>query len=596
MSPGTHSTIAAGQRLRAALTDTQIQSLLGVVTEAGFLAGLDDRLRAADPDLADTIRRLLAAVPAAQSRVTPSDQKARETWDDLWGKWQDCVSELGDEHGAYANHEEHWHPPYFDPYALSDDLEKAAGPMLEWIERAFPLVQKPDLFDEAFAEMERGIASYPDWVQMNEECCSLGPQATACVLRWIWCGLANKPTPGVRLVDRLRAMEVEHENVRLNAEALFDFLANLSEECCRAIHAHLREPAFADAVADTRSLWHRIQCEYDKRFDSPAFLRTCEQHLSVNWRYGEPLISDARSRGNFAQAERFVELTLASLLRLAPDEPWHPEDCLLPENPYCHPEGEDVALLTLLEQWESIATARRKPARVASCRLQRALLKSPEHWTAVLKAFDEFQHDGGSRAAADRLFAEWRERMVKACAQHEEAKLPAKDSWVYWLIQARRDPVAQKDAFFEHADLWLECCQEHAAFFAKYWRSLALFTHSLPAYERLKEECPAFHSHALAPASNVSPGLAASIREALEFLGETAARLDPMRVWRKHLHTLVSVPGQNGSYYRDQALWMKALSEVNRAGYDKLLAEWKVEFRRRRNLWAEMAAVKCPEC
>ncbi len=39
---------------------------------------------------------------------------------------------------------------------------------------------------------------------------------------------------------------------------------------------------------------------------------------------------------------------------------------------------------------------------------------------------------------------------------------------------------------------------------------------------------------------------------------------------------------------------MKALSEVNRARYDKLLAAWKVEFRRRRNLWAEMATAKCP--
>jgi hypothetical protein len=39
---------------------------------------------------------------------------------------------------------------------------------------------------------------------------------------------------------------------------------------------------------------------------------------------------------------------------------------------------------------------------------------------------------------------------------------------------------------------------------------------------------------------------------------------------------------------------MKALSEVNPASYDKVLARWKTEFRRRRNLWAEMASVQCP--
>ena len=35
---------------------------------------------------------------------------------------------------------------------------------------------------------------------------------------------------------------------------------------------------------------------------------------------------------------------------------------------------------------------------------------------------------------------------------------------------------------------------------------------------------------------------------------------------------------------------MKALAEVNRAAYDKLLAHWQVVYRRRRNLWAEMKA------
>ena len=39
---------------------------------------------------------------------------------------------------------------------------------------------------------------------------------------------------------------------------------------------------------------------------------------------------------------------------------------------------------------------------------------------------------------------------------------------------------------------------------------------------------------------------------------------------------------------------MKALSEVNPAAYGNLLARWKSEHRRRRNLWPDMAAVGCP--
>ena len=99
-----------GDRLLAALTHEQVRTLLAIVAEAGLLPSLDARLRAADADLADTVRRLTDS--STGSGVAPSDQKVREAWDDLWGEWQSRVSELGDPEGEYANHEEHWHPPF----------------------------------------------------------------------------------------------------------------------------------------------------------------------------------------------------------------------------------------------------------------------------------------------------------------------------------------------------------------------------------------------------------------------------------------------------------------------------------------------------
>lgn len=266
MSPITPQlTAASGERLSAALTTEQTTTLLGVIADAGLLARLDARLRAADPDLADTIRRLLDTKTSAQAELTLSGQKTLETWSGLWGEWQDHVSELGDEKGNYVNHEEHWHPPYFDSSALEEDLE-----------------------------------------------------------------------------------------------------------------------------------------------------------------------------------------------------------------------------------------------------------------------------------------------------------------------------------------VWLECCEKHTAFFGKHWRSLALLTRSLPQDERTKTQAPTFHTHVLMPALSLSADLDKSVREALGFLGDAATRLDPMSIWKEHLHRLVPSPGATGGLYRDPALWMKALSEVNRGSYDKLLAQWKTEFRRRRNLWADMAATSCP--
>jgi hypothetical protein len=85
-----------------------------------------------------------------------------------------------------------------------------------------------------------------------------------------------------------------------------------------------------------------------------------------------------------------------------------------------------------------------------------------------------------------------------------------------------------------------------------------------------------------------------SLREAFAFMAADVEQFDPTSIWEKHLHTLIPSPEGTGSYYREQALWMKALGEVNRAAYDRLLANWQVVYRRRRNLWAEMKALKLP--
>jgi len=187
-----------GSRLHAALTDAQLCTLLNVAGEAGALRSLDGRLRAVDPDLANTVRRILAfgesaEFPAAESET--SDRRALEIWREHWAVWESHVAELGDDQGDYANHDEHWHPPYFDPYALANDLEAAIGKLAPDLDRAFALLGEPELFDRALAEIDRGITAYPDSMQMNEDVCLLGPLATTCALRWAWLGVAARRIP-----------------------------------------------------------------------------------------------------------------------------------------------------------------------------------------------------------------------------------------------------------------------------------------------------------------------------------------------------------------------------------------------------------------
>ncbi|MFO1498176.1 MAG: hypothetical protein U1G07_07255 [Verrucomicrobiota bacterium] len=119
-----------GAKLRAALTDEQIQVLLGVAAETGQLRAMQDRLREADPDLADTVRRILDA-PDPQAKPVPSSQKTIHLWNGLWASWEGHSANVVDEKGPYANHKEHWHPPYLDHAALEKDLKEDANRLVE---------------------------------------------------------------------------------------------------------------------------------------------------------------------------------------------------------------------------------------------------------------------------------------------------------------------------------------------------------------------------------------------------------------------------------------------------------------------------------
>jgi hypothetical protein len=371
----------SGKQLLAALTDEQIERLLDVVASTGALAKLDQPLQAIDPDLAQTVRALLGSTethPLPSPEAVASTRKARETWNELWGQWESHVSEVGDEKGDYAIQEHERHPPYFDPTALADDLEKVAQPMLEWLDRICLLVKEPELFAQAIKQIDENISDYPDWMQSGDEFCGLGPQATNCVLRWTWRACEGHPAKGREFLQRIYRLQQESKHVGLDEETCFKSFAALPAECCREIHAGLGEEEYTEARNDMRSVWHRIHHHLEQTFDPWAYLQSCEDHLPEDWHYGEALIADALVRKDCVEAERWMERTFASFLRWTEDEAWCPEDSLLPPagHIYYGAATSDDAL-KLLAQWEQIASKRKAPARVATCRLQRVLLPRP---------------------------------------------------------------------------------------------------------------------------------------------------------------------------------------------------------------------------
>jgi hypothetical protein len=100
---------------------------LDVLAGTGALSRLPEELRTVDPDLADTVQRFVReedSAAAKHSDAAVSNRKLLEIWNDLWGRWNSHVCEVGDEEGEYVFKDNDWEPPYFDPTALAEDLEQ----------------------------------------------------------------------------------------------------------------------------------------------------------------------------------------------------------------------------------------------------------------------------------------------------------------------------------------------------------------------------------------------------------------------------------------------------------------------------------------
>jgi hypothetical protein len=409
-----------GKKLLEALTRDQIETLLDVLADTGVLLRLPEQLRAVDSDLADTVQRLVGQADISATNnpdEAVSKGKLLEIWYDLWGRWNSHVCEVGDEEGDYVIKDADWEPPYFDPTALADDLEKIAKEMRPMLEPVSRLIDDSELFMKAADEIDDNIRSFPEWMGV-EDCCELGPHTTNCLLEWTWRAIERKEMATQPFLERILKLDTDATYLHLNTEASLDFFAGLPENVRARVYADLSRENFAPKRDDLHSVWHRIHHRYEQEFDPAAYLCSCEKHLASHWSYGESLIAAAISHGDLAQAESFVERTFLSLL--GANEIWRPEDRLLAAPSYCVPASETAAVPKLLKTWETIAAQQGNRTRAAACRLQRVAMTSAAVWPAMLHAFSEFESQGSTHVTSEKLFVEWRNKVVEWCAPYRQ--------------------------------------------------------------------------------------------------------------------------------------------------------------------------------
>ena len=586
-----------GKLLMESLTSDQITCLLDVVFLKTDIDPYMDSLKKADPDMAETVQNMFKMSTeqiekASKGLRVASNLRILEHWNSLWRHWDDIVSEVGDEGGKYAVQEAHWEPPYFDGSLLADDLEPIAGDMLGLIDEVYELIEEPDLFFEALEEISDNILSYPEWMAVeSHEGCTLEKNVTCCMLKWLWLSIQNDSNPGKAFLDKVYEIEKSFEMVGLDDNECIDFFVNLPKEVCRDIYVSLNKNTQQYNLDNVYLRWHKLHHIYEETFDSAKYLETCKKHLAGNWGYGPPLIRDAFENGDHETAEAYLEKTFSSYLNKSDKTKWNPETSLLQSMSYYHSSDEKEAVAELLDIWTNVSEKLDNPKRSAAARLQSVIFRASEDWDRIIREYRKLL-DPEVHKVIEPLFFQWKDKMAGQSVRHDSSKASA-DTWIHWLIDAELDKTGKKEGFDNKLADWLAQLNKNDNAFKNQWQMLARLTKDLPNRDKLKNQYPTFFDEVLP--GDASSDLGKARLAGLDKMDAGVYISTITGIWKKHLHRVLPDPSNaHKSDYTTHARWMRALYELDRDEYHRVLTKWRSKHNRRRNLWRDMKAQKLP--
>jgi hypothetical protein len=584
---------SVGARLIEALTEEQVVHLLDTAFRLWGKTRMKELISAVDEDVASTLSGLLDPERAPRERIV-SDSRIMQEWGELWGQWGKVAFELGDEEGEYAYQEHHWEEPYFDAYSFFADLDKVAEKMLPMLKDIHEIGEEDDdVFEGALVDIETGIGGYPEWMGADQDGCSLGASATRCVLEWerLAAGSAQD------FVEKVAALENRLKIVELNGEVTVDFFRSLSEEDQRQvlvyIDGHRHEPFWQEEIESSHSKWHKIFHGFRASFDPEGHLEDCRGLLSQDWRYGLPLIRHLASAGESSEAESIVEQTVASFLKVA----WEPEKALLVSILKSgNFRGADHAeVVSLLNDWISVAEKLNKEERAASLRFQLAVYENPLHWDTAARCYRDFNRPPFIRSAT-RLIEQWKDHVLHAQFGWGAASDKMVDEcWVRWLLEVSLDEAPDGARFISKASDWLGSLLAAPAAEIKGQKNLlSMLTCDLMHFHE-----PAAKYHCLREVIcgswDGSEEPAASRRDFLKRVGGDQLTPLVIQCWKSHMAHLMPDPARaEKSVYTLHARWLAALNELDPQAYRKLINQWKESHKRRTNLWKAIREHRLP--
>lgn len=578
-----------GSRIMGSMTHEQIASLLDVL-----LGLLDDEKRrsllsAVTEEIADALSQILYPKKRPSNQAL-TDSKYQENWEGIWSRWHDCTFELGDEDGRYVFQEHHWEAPEFDGYALSEDLEKVSEELLPLLDRVYSLhIEADEFLEEELNEIEYGIVGYPEWMGAEHAECILGPNTTACFLRWEWLAASSKKQPATEFLKRIRAVKDSLKIIDLDRDEFIEFFMSLPNSVQKQLYEHIRankdNPDWKERLRSSYSEWHRVYHSLSASFDAEEYLADCLKHLPEDWEYGLPLIENLLESNDYAQAEELIEQTFSSFLRLKQDKKWLPEDILLVDNSPYHSQEQKGNIIKLLRQWMLTAGKVGNQERVAMLSLQLVTFRTPYQWDPIVECYRKLTCSA-HKQNAEKLMSQWKDFVAKeSMVSHLDLRDVSRNTWIHWLIETETEEKRDACWFSENIRNWLALLSENPRQLKAQQNLIQTLTEDLAYIAPIKTRLQRLLA-VVGRDPYLNKECSSSRRKWLKNMEVERVSAMLVAFWKDNI--LAFVPNPSDAYssqYSEHAEWVLAVEELNPTACSEIIRKWKIDHKRRRNLW-----------
>ena len=590
-----------GDHILGALTQGEIADLLDALFQVLSSDIRDKALGQLSPDTRQTVQNILyPPEPAGDTKTTEAKQasmaKLGQTWSDLWNEWYNMVEEAAQEEGEYIAQEVDWEPPYFDDNAFIEDLEKVAGKMRPLLQTAFQNGFSPDTgFAEELLGVEEEISgALPEWMGIVEGL-YLKENLTTCLLEWEWLTAMDEEQDAFVFAQRILDWENQFSLVALEDDTFVDFFTQLSEGHQQAVleglTRHKDTSPWEKPLETVHSHWHALYMYYVDQYAPERYLDNLRATIPQQWQNGLPVIEDLLAKKDYQESLAVIEETLDALLKFYRGTSWSPETSLLCTIVRGFHYGDDTLAneKSLLQYYQQAVRELGQSQRVNTLEIQIRAFDHFSDWEIMFKAFEEVPVPEKIRQA---LFQSWRDDIIQRARPGSWAFGSAETSepwWLHWLIESISDTQKGPSWLQKKIAQWLEHLPGERPALGEDYAFLRLLTNDLMEMDdRTKNRYPRFRQVVLRPKELSTPD-SASRQEYLKQYAPDDLLDRIMTYWKEHLQNFVPRPEMaEKSIYTEHARWMAALKELAPRSYEALLDKWRVDHRRRRNLWAAM--------